>query len=130
MDLFKLNGRDYVATVNYYLSFFKGDSLTTKTVEVIRKLKTQLAKRGIPDTVVPDNGQPFASDIVQEFASTYDFEHLTSSPTYAQSNGKAENSVRKAKSLLEEAAKSKRDPYLSLLDWRNTPTEGLNSSPA
>lgn len=107
MDLFKLNGRDYVATVNYYL-----DSLTTKTVEVIRKL----AKRGIPDTVVPDNGQPFASDIVQEFASTYDFEHLTSSPTYAQSNGKAENSVRKAKSLLEEAAKSKRDPYLSLLD--------------
>ena len=64
MDLFKLNGRDYVATVNYYLSFFKGDCLTTKTLEVIRKLKTQLAKRGIPDTVVLDNGQPFASDIV------------------------------------------------------------------
>ena len=120
-----------MVTLDYYLSFFQVDSLTTKTaVEVMRKLKAHLDRHGIPDQVVSDNGQPFASDSFQEFASTYGFEHVTSSPMYAQSNGKAENAVKTAESLLEKAAKSKRDPYLSLLDWRNTPTEGLNSSPA
>ena len=131
VDLFQLNGRDYMVTVDYYSSFFEVDSLTTKTaVEVIRKLKAHLARHGIPDQVISDNGQPFASDSFHEFASTYGFEHVTSSPLYAQSNGKAENAVKTAESLLEKATKSKRDPYLSLLDWRNTPTEGLNSSPA
>ena len=120
-----------MVTVDYYSSFFEVDSLTTKTaVEVIRKLKAHLARHGIPDQVISDNGQPFASDSFHEFASTYGFEHVTSSPLYAQSNGKAENAVKTAESLLEKATKSKRDPYLSLLDWRNTPTEGLNSSPA
>ncbi|XP_015749726.1 PREDICTED: uncharacterized protein LOC107329559 [Acropora digitifera] len=65
----------------------------------------------------------------QEFANLYGFEHVTSSLTYAQSNGKAENAVKTAKSLLEKAAKAEQDPYLALLDWRNTPTETLNSSP-
>ena len=62
-DLFQLNGRDYMVTVNYYSNFFEVDSLTTKTaVEVIRKLKAHLARHGIPDQVISDNGQPFASD--------------------------------------------------------------------
>ena len=130
MDLFQLNGRNYIFAVDYYSSFFEVDSLTTKTVvEVIRKLKAHLARHGIPDQVISDNGQPFASDSFHEFTSTYGFEHVTSSPLYAQSNGKVENAVNTAESLLEKATKSKRDPYLSLLDWRNTPTEGLNSSP-
>ena len=43
VDLFQLNGRDYMVTVDYYSSFFEVDSLTTKTaVEVIRKLKAHL----------------------------------------------------------------------------------------
>ena len=131
VDLFQLNGRDYMVTVDYYSNFFEVDSLTTKTaVEVIRKLKAHLARHGIPDQVISDNGQPFASANFNEFASTYGFEHVTSSPLYAQSNEKAENAVKTAESFLEKATKSKRDPYLSLLDWRNTPTEGLNSSPA
>ena len=79
---------------------------------------------------ISDSGQPFASDSFYEFARTYGFEHVTSSPLYAQPSGKEENAVKRAESLLEKATKSKRDPYLSLLDWRNTPTEGLNSSPA
>ena len=55
------------------------DSLTTKTtVEVIKKLKAHLARHGIPDQVISDNGQPFASHSFHEFASTYGFEHVTS----------------------------------------------------
>ena len=120
-----------MVTVDYYSSFFEVDSLTTKTaVKVIRKLKAHLARHGILDQVISDNRQPFASDNFHKFSRTYGFEHVTSSLLYAQSNGKAENAVKTAKSLLEKATKSKGNPYLSLLDWRNTPTEGLNSLPA
>ena len=63
VDLFQLNGRDYMVTTDYYSSFFEVDSLTTKTaVEVIRKLKVHLTRHGIPDQVVSDNGQPSACD--------------------------------------------------------------------
>ena len=57
------------------------------------------------------------------------FEHVTSSPAYPQSNGKAENALRTVKNSLAKVAKAEQDPYLVLLDWRNTPTETLNSSP-
>ena len=55
---------------------------------------------------------------------------MTSSPHYAQSNGKAENAVKTAKSLLKKAKLSGSDPLKAILEWRNMPTEGLESSPA
>ena len=88
-----------------------------------------VARHGIPDPQVSDNGQPFSSAKFQEFAKSYGFEHVTSSPAYPQSNWKAENAVKTVKNLLAKAVKSEQDPYLVLLDWRNTPTETLNSSP-
>ena len=130
VDLFDLNGTEFVVTVDYYSSFFEVDKLRNKTAEeVVKKLKAQLARHGIPDQLESDNGQPFSSAKFQEFANLYGFEHVTSSPIYVQSNGKAENAVKTAKSLLEKAAKAEQGPYLALLDWRNTPTETLNSSP-
>lgn len=130
VDLFYLNVTDFMVTVDYYSSFFEVDRMTSKTAdEVVKKLKAHLARHGIPDQFVSDNGQPFSSAKFQQFADTYGFEHIKSSPTYPQSNGKVENTVKTAKHLLEKAVKSEQDPYLALLDWRNTPTEILNSSP-
>lgn len=77
-----------------------------------------------------DNGLPFNSLAFKNFAKEYGFEHVTSSPGFPQSNGKAENAVKTAKSLIRKATESSSDPYLALLDWRNTPTEGLENSPA
>ncbi|PFX23629.1 Retrovirus-related Pol polyprotein from transposon 17.6 [Stylophora pistillata] len=122
--------KDFMVTVDYYSSFFEVDRMTRKTAhEVVKKLKAHLAHHGIPDQLVSDNGQPFSSAKFQQFADTYGFEHITSSPTYPQSNGKVENTVKPAKHLLEKAVNSEQDPYLALLDWTNTPTETLNSSP-
>ena len=104
--------------------------MTNKTAqEVVKKLKAHLARHGIPDQLFSDNGQPFSSAKFQEFANSHGFEHVTSSPAYPQSNGKAENAVKTVKNLLVKAAKAEQDPYLVLLDWRSTPTETLNSSP-
>ena len=55
---------------------------------------------------------------------------MTSSPGYPRSNGKVENAVKTVKKLMRKVLYSKYDPYLALLDWRNTPSEMLNSSPS
>ena len=75
-----------------------------------------------------DNGPPFNSYEFQQFASNYDMEHVTSSPHYPQSNGKVENAIKTAKSLLKKSKAARSDIYLALLEWRNTPSEGLQSS--
>ena len=106
VDLFDLNGTEFRVTVDYYSSFFEVDRLTSKTSEeVVKKLKAHLARHGIPDQLFSDNGQPFSSAKFQEFANSYGFELVTSSPTYPQSNGKAENAVKTVKNLLAKAEK-------------------------
>ena len=77
-----------------------------------------------------DNGPPFNAHEFEKFAQAYGFEHITGSPGYPQSNRKAENAVKLAKSTLKKAHHSGQDGYLALLELRNTPSEILNSSPA
>lgn len=97
--------------------------------EVTRKLRRHFSTHGIPDKVISDN-VPFNSREFEEFSRSYEFEHITSSPHYAQSNGKLENTIKIGKTLMKKAKEADTDFYLSLLDWRNTPSEGLGNSPA
>ena len=64
------------------------------------------------------------------FARQWHFEHVTSSPRYPQSNGKAENAVKTVKRLFSKCRESGRSEFQALLDWRNTPSEGMSTSPA
>ncbi|XP_060084279.1 uncharacterized protein K02A2.6-like [Ylistrum balloti] len=98
IDIFTLNQRDFLITVDYFSNYFEVDRLRDKTAkEVIGKLKPHLARHGILDMTMTDNGQPFGSQEFSCFAETYGFEHLTSSPLYPQSNGKVEKAVHTAK---------------------------------
>ena len=76
-----------------------------------------------------DNGPKFTSREFEEFAKTWKFEHITSSPLFSQSNEKAENSINMCKALLVKAHEDRPDPLLALLAWYNTPREGFNASP-
>lgn len=130
-DLCSFDGKDYLVTVDYFSNFWEIDFLeTTKPKTVIRKLRALFARYGIPDTVISDNGPHFSCKEFEEFAKRWEFEHVTSSPTYPQSNGKAEQAVKTVKRLMKRARKNNEDIYLSILDFRNTPTEGMSSSPA
>ena len=60
----------------------------------------------------------------------WQFEHRTSCPRYPQSNGRAENAEKTCKNLMKKAKADGQDPLLALLDWRNTPTDGISTSPA
>ena len=55
---------------------------------------------------------------------------MTSSPHYTQSNGKAENAVKTVKRLFTKCKEDGTSEFLALLDWRNTPFEGMDTSPS
>ena len=80
-------------------------------------------------TLISDNGPPFDSEDFKAVSAEWDFHHVTSSPYHPQRNGSAENALKTCESLLIKACADKRDPLLVLLEWRNTPSEGMNASP-
>jgi len=128
-DLFELNGTHYLITTDRYSNLLELDILTSTTARAVNKLKPHLARYGLPDRLATDNGPQFECAEFQTFVAEYQFEHVKTSPRYPQSNGKAENSVKTAKNILKKTADASRDPHLSL-DFRNTPSEGMDSTPA
>lgn len=122
------NGENYIVTVDYYSRFFELDRLnSTTSAAVIHKLKAAFARHGIAETVVSDNGPQYASKEFELFAKSWEFKHITSSPYYPQSNGLAERTVQTAKALMDKAKADGRDPYFSLLEYRNTPVDNFKS---
>ncbi|XP_049515032.1 uncharacterized protein K02A2.6-like [Dermacentor silvarum] len=126
VDLFHLNGQDYVFLVDYRSSFPEVISLrSTSAPAVINVIKSVFARHGIPRLVRSDNGPQFAAREFSTFADSYGFRYVTSSPHFPQLNGEVERMVRTVKDLLRNAD----DPYLALLAYRDTP--GVNGvSPA
>ncbi|XP_044181048.1 uncharacterized protein LOC122962214 [Acropora millepora] len=101
----------------------------TTSPAVIDVTKQHFARYGIPDRVYTDNGPQFDCAGYTRFSNAWQFEHYTSSPYHSQSNGMVEAAVKTAKTLQKKASEAHRDQWLSFLDYRNTPTEGMDSSP-
>ena len=93
-------------------------------------LASLFARHGIPDVVVLDNGPQLASTEFASFVKKWNFEHVTSSPNYAQSNGKTENAVKTVEQLFNKCKEDETSEFLALLDWRNTPSKGMGTSSA
>ena len=131
VDLFTFDNKDFLITVDYFSNYWEIDKLNnTLASTVVLKLKSHFARYGCPDQVVSDNGPQFDSEVFRKFANRWDFEHTPSSPGNSKANGKVESAVKTAKNLLRKALSSGRDPYMAILDYRNTPTQGMDSSPA
>ena len=80
-DLVTIKGQSYLVTVDYFLmwsDFLEVDELVDSTVsaEVIRALKQQFSRHGIPDIL--DNGPQFNCTEFRQFAAAWEFEHLSS----------------------------------------------------
>jgi hypothetical protein len=129
-DIMTLDSKDYLVVSDYYSKYPEIAHLERKTAScVILHLKSIMARHGIPEELCTDN-VPFNSAEFLRFAKDWNFTLTTSSPTYPQSNGKAEKTVQTVKHLLTKAALSGRDPYIALLEYRNTPVSGMSLSPA
>ena len=62
------------------------------------------------------------------FAKQWEYKHTTLSVVYPQANSLVEREVQTMRTLLTKAKQNRRDPYLGLLQYRNTPTDDVCSS--
>ena len=102
-DLFEMKGHQYLLTVDYLSRYPQIAKLTTTCNVAISKLKDVFSQHGIPEIVKSDNGPQFSAQEFAEFANTYGFTHVTSSPKYPQSNGQIERMVQTKKNLLKNS---------------------------
>ena len=103
IDIFTFRGQDYFTTVDYLSGYFEVDRVPSKKVnDIVYVLRQQFARHGIPSEVVSDNS-PFGAKEFKAFAERWEFKHTTSSPRFPQSNGRSENAVKTAKSLMLKA---------------------------
>ena len=116
VDLFHFDGKEYLLKVDYYSRFFEIDYLPdTRAATVIQKLKMHLSLNGLIEICVCNNGLQFASEA---FA-------------ISRENGDSSiGSIGIAKKLLTKAKESGQDPYIALLEYRNSPLVDCNQSPA
>ena len=130
MDIMTYQGRDYLVVVDYYSKFPEIQLLSGKTASsIITHAKSIFARHGIPREIISDN-MPFGSCEFRQFAAEWGITITTSSPQYPQSNGQAERFVQTLKNMLKKATEEGRDPYIALLEYRNTPISGLKYSPS
>ena len=131
IDLFHYKDDMYLIMVCYFSNFFEIEKLhRTNALPVIAKLKQHCGRYGIPDTIVSDNGPPFSSREFAAFTKEWGITHQTISPHHSRSNGKAESAVKTAKRLLKKCHSTGEDVNIGLLNIRNTPTQGIGSSPS
>jgi len=130
MDIAENQGKIYLIVYDYYSRWLEVCNMRDKTAEsVIKELKAIFSKFGVPEQTVSDNN-PFNSAKFRDFANSWSFEVITSSPNYPKGNGLAEKGVDIAKSMLKKSSFTKTDIELYLLYYRNTPIAGVGYSPA
>jgi transposase InsO family protein len=125
-DIFELDSKHYILIVDYYSKFIEVDELPDMSSKAtITALKSQFCRHGIPQVVRSDNGPQYSSSEFRKFCLEFGISHRTSSPHTPHSNGAAEKAVQTVKRMWKKS-----DKHLSLLDYRTTPLENVNLSPA
>ena len=100
-DLFELQGKHYIVIADYNSRYPEVIRLTSTTsASVIAAIKSVFSRHGIPHTVISDNGPQNDSTEMKWFGSKYEFNRVTTSQYYPQSNGFAERMVKTVKKLL------------------------------
>ena len=106
----------------------------TTAPQLTASLLNAFCRTGAPDVVWSDQGPQFTSKIFKDFSKEWGFQHITSSPMYPQSNGKAEATVKSMKKLIRAAWKrdslDDRKLARALLQYRNTPSQRDHPSTA
>ena len=114
--------------VDYFSRFFEVSKLPdTKSSTIVTYMTSIFARHGIPREVRSDNGPQYISHEFRKFAQDWNFLNVTTSPYHPQANGLAERTVQTIKNLLKKAHTEGRDPYISILQYHNTPADQIGS---
>ena len=129
-DIFNHNMQNYLLIVDYYSKYpFICKLREFSSKEVINIIKQIFAEQGVPEWLISDNGPHFNSQQFKEFAKGWDFEPLTSSPKYPQSNGMVKRCIQTIKGAIKKAKLGNRDIDMSLLCLQSTPVDHVIPSP-
>ncbi|XP_067930524.1 uncharacterized protein [Watersipora subatra] len=119
-------GKHYVMAVDYTSDYWELECISSQdTCDVITAPKKIFVRWGITVQIQSDNGPQLTPQKFVYFAKEWCFTHTTSSPHYPQSNGNVESAVKIAQKILKRCA----DPELALLEYYNTTTENMTTSP-
>ena len=112
-DFFQHEGKVYLLVVDYYSRDVEISTVSrhVNTIDTILKMKRDFSRHGIPDIVFSDNGPQFDSNEFHDFAADWEFQHITSSPKYPQSNGEVERAVQTMRMILKKST----DEYVTQL---------------
>ena len=136
IDFCTYGGQQFLVIVDCYTDWPEIVQMgkNTTTSHLITALLDTFCRSGAPDVIWSDQGPQFMSHSFQTFAKEWGFKHITSSPTYPQSNGKAESAVKSMKKIIEGAwvrhCLDKDRLARALLQYRNTPSRRDGLSPA
>ncbi|XP_049522362.1 uncharacterized protein K02A2.6-like [Dermacentor silvarum] len=124
VDIFSYAGTSYVVAYDAFSNFPEVEKLEdASAATTVIALSAMFARYGVPVEVCTDNGPQFSSHEFASFANRYDFNHVTSSPCYPQSNGLAEKGVQIVKRILKKTLEAGDDFWLGLLAYRSAPLE-------
>ena len=133
LDLCSLNEKEYLIITDYFSFCIEVRELRkiTKAPIVIKKLKEVFSRFGSPVEVLSDGDPQFSCKAFQDFAKEWGFQHMyaISSPTHAQSDGKAEAALKNVKKLLKKCGALNDEFWKGMLAIRNTPLSS-GKSPA
>ena len=119
-DLFNVKKVIYLVVVDNLTKYWDLEQLNDTDAEyTILQIKKIFAWQGVPEVVISDNGPQYASKEFKEFSEKWNFHHYTSSPHHPKGNGTGEVAVKQAKRIL----KMSQDPWMAILEQRNTPDE-------
>ena len=139
-DFFDFGGCHYLVAgdrLSGWVEIFRAPHGTTQAGAqgLIAALRTLFATFGVPEDISSDGGPEFSASATADFLTRWGVRHRVSSAYFAQSNGRAEVAVKKAKRTLMDnvgpTGSLDNDGLLrALLQLRNTPDPDCNISPA
>ncbi|KAI0211727.1 hypothetical protein LSAT2_003403, partial [Lamellibrachia satsuma] len=97
---------------------------------LVERLAKLFSMHGIPEKLLSDNGPQFSSHHFAQFATEWNFKHITTSPTMHQANGMVERANQTVRRMIEKMRGDKVQMYAGLLNLRNTSRTAEAGSPA
>ena len=85
VDLMEIKRKMYLIGIDYYSCFLELIPLSTTTAHaVIEAVKAIMARHGVVEKLISDNGPQFSCAEFAKFSKEWGFEHITSSPHFPQ----------------------------------------------
>ena len=125
-DLCESQKGKYLVLMDYFSKWIELIHMPdTTAARMIGKMKLVFASHGVPEEIVSDNGPPFDSNALKQFAKEYGIMLTTVSPYHPQANGQAESGVPIAQRILKQD-----DPLKALMIYRSTPVQSTGCTPS